>query len=89
MPPLALITRCHGTTLESGCGNRESAVPTARAARGWPSIAATWPYVTTRPRGTRRTMAYTARANFGRDRALCRRVERVARITDAVMSNED
>jgi hypothetical protein len=30
-------------------------LPTARAARGWPAIAATSPYVATRPGGMRRT----------------------------------
>jgi hypothetical protein len=39
IPPLAFTTRCHGNP----AGQRRIAVPTARAARGRPSSAATCP----------------------------------------------
>ena len=51
--PSALITRCHGTP----GGQRRIAPPTARAARGRPSRAATCPYDATEPRLIRRTRA--------------------------------
>src|SRR5262245_37962551 len=53
--PRPFTTRCHGTA----GGHTRIACPTARAARGTPTSAATCPYVTTRPAGTRRTRAYT------------------------------
>jgi hypothetical protein len=57
MPPLALTTRCHGTS----DGQWRIANPTARAARGAPSMLAICPYVATRPRGMSRTSRWTAR----------------------------
>ena len=55
MPPDAFTTRCQGTAVDgaSAC----SAYPTCRACPGIPASLAIWPYVATRPRGTRRTTA--------------------------------
>jgi hypothetical protein len=41
--PAELTTRCHGTTRASGPDSLRSAEPTARIARGLPSIAAICP----------------------------------------------
>jgi hypothetical protein len=58
--PRALTTRCHGTCSGQLC----IAHPTVRAAPGAPRARATWPYVITRPRGTRRTSAWTRAKKF-------------------------
>src|SRR5579862_893591 len=56
-PPKRLTTRCHGSPRPPSYAIQ----PTSRAARGRPAMSASSPYVTTRPRGTRRSTAYTRR----------------------------
>jgi hypothetical protein len=56
-PPRALMTRCQGIVVPAG--SDASAYPTRRAWFPRPATRATWPYVATRPLGTRRTTAYT------------------------------
>src|SRR5438093_7447166 len=58
--PPAAMTRWHGT---SDRRHSRMMLPTARAARGRPAIAATSPYVATRPGGMRRTIDRTRRVN--------------------------
>ena len=63
--PFWPITRCQGTVGPA----RLSANTTRRAPRGDPASAATWPYVTTRPRGMRAsTAAMRSDEVFGRRR---------------------
>src|SRR5262249_31387838 len=62
IPPDAFTTRCHGMF----GGHSRMAWPTARAPRGRPSESASWPYVTTCPRGMRRTSCHTRFAKLTR-----------------------
>lgn len=55
IPPAAFTTRCQGTAVKGASACR--AYPTWRARPGRPASRAIWPYVATRPRGTRRTTA--------------------------------
>lgn len=48
-----------------GMGLRASALPTARAPMGFPSLLASSPYVTLSPYGTRRSSAHTSKKNGG------------------------
>ena len=74
MPPCAFTTRCHGRP----SGQCRIAWPTARAARGHPSRAATCPYVATRPRGIRAHQAVDrARGNAFTRRGAQRRARQL------------